>query len=337
MDIDNDTPEQGASLADTLRAELSKAPPPDISEEIIEDGPNRDEVGRFAQKPEQAAEQAPPEQVPDQPQGVQPPASWSKEDRAVFQTLPPNVQELLSRREREMTADYTRKTQEIAEIRRFSDEIRPVFEKNQQLIAHAGAPPAQVMDQLLGMYGYSQRDPLGYLKWAAESLGVDLSQLNQAPRDEYVDPAFNELRNQLTPLSQQVQSVTEYIQEQQRLQQEQAVQQVQSTIETFAQEKDTSGQPLRPYFEQVKVAMGRLLQPDANGNALANDLQDAYDKATWADPAIRAELQKPKAPDETVKNAKQVAAMNVRSSGGASAEASGSLRDTLRDEMARMR
>lgn len=334
MDIDNDTPEQGASLADTLRSELSKAPPPDISEEIIEDGPSRDEVGRFAPKTEQAAEQAPPVQVPDQPQGVQPPASWSKEDRAVFATLPPNVQELLSRREREMTADYTRKTQEIAEIRRFSDEMRPVFEKNQQLIAHAGAPPAQVMDQLLGMYGFSQRDPAGYLKWAAQSLGVDLSQLTAAS-DEYVDPAFNELRNQLAPLNQQVQSVTQYIQEQERQRQEQERQQTLSAIETFANEKDTSGQPLRPYFEQVKVAMGRLLQPDANGNAMATDLQDAYDKATWADPSIRAELQKPKAPDKTVENAKKVAAMNVKSSGGASAESAGSLRDTLREEMAR--
>jgi len=335
MSIENDTPEEGASLADTLRAELSKAPPPDIPDEVIEDGPARDEVGRFAPKQGERP-QAQPEPIPDQPQGIQPPASWSKEDRAVFATLPPNVQELLSRREREMTADYTRKTQEIADIRRFSDEIRPVFEKNQQLIAHAGASPAQVVDQLLGMYGYSQRDPVGYLKWAAQSLNVDLAQLTQ-PADEYVDPAFNELRNQLQPLSQQVQSVTQYIQEQQRLQQEQALQQVQSTIETFASEKDASGQPLRPYFEQVKVAMGRLLQPDANGNALATDLQDAYDKATWADPAIRAELQKPKPANDVVKAAKQVAAMNVRSSGMASSEASGSLRDTLRDEMARMR
>jgi len=335
MDIENDTPDEGASLADTLRAELAKAPTPDIPEEIVEDGPARDEVGRFAQKPGEQPQAQPVQPIPDQTQGVQPPASWSKEDRAVFATLPPNVQDLLSRREREMTADYTRKTQEIAEIRRFSDDIRPVFEKNQQLIAHAGAPPAQVMDQLLGMYGYSQRDPAGYLKWAAQSLGVDLSQLTQAPTDEYADPGLLELRNQLTPLHQQVQSVTQYIQEQQRQQQEQAVQQTLSVIESFAQEKDASGTPLRPYFEQVKVSMGRLLQPDANGNALATDLQDAYDKATWADPAIRAELQKPKAPDETVKNAKQVRAMNVRSNGAASAEASGSLRDTLRDELAR--
>jgi hypothetical protein len=335
MDIENDTPEEGASLADTLRAELSKAPPIEASEEIIEDGPSRDEVGRFAPKPEGEQPQAQPVQpIPDQTQGAQPPASWSKEDRAVFATLPPNVQELLARREREMTADYTRKTQEIAEIRRFSDDIRPVFEKNQQLIAHAGAPPAQVMDQLLGMYGYSQRDPAGYLKWAAQSLGVDLSQLT-APTDEYVDPAFNELRNQITPLNQQIQSVTQYIQQQEAARQEQERQQTLSTIDTFAQEKDASGTPLRPYFEQVRVAMGRLLQPDANGNAIASDLQDAYEKATWADPSIRAELQKPKLADQTVQNAKKVAAMNVRSSGGASVESAGSLRDTLREEFAR--
>lgn len=333
MDIENDTPEEGASLADTLRAELAKAP----VEEFADEGPSRDEVGRFAQKaekPETQGEQpqAQPQAIPDQTQGTQPPASWSKEDRETFATLPPNVQELISRRERERDADYTRKTQEIADIRRFSDEVRPILDKHQSLIAHAGVHPSQFIDQLSGMYAYSQRDPAGYLKWAAQSLGVDLSALNPAPADEYIDPGVLELRNQLTPLTQQVHGVTQYIQQQQLAQQERERQETLSAIETFANEKDATGNPVRPHFEKVKGAMSQMLMA-----GMATDLPDAYDKAVWADPSIRSELQKPKAPDETVQNAKRVAAMNVKSSGvgSGSGEAAGSLRDTLRDEYQR--
>lgn len=323
--------ETSGSIADTLKDLTSGMNGDDfrITEGGVTDeepeGRARDEHGRFAPKTKDDAptEAAPVAENPDQQQGVQPPASWSKEHRETFAKLPPDVQRYITERERERDADYTRKTQEIADIRRFSDEIRPIIDKHQQLIAHTGAAPAQVMDQLFGMYAFSQRDPAGYLKWAAQSLGVDLSTMNQAP-DEYVDPAFNELRQTIDPLRQQVQGVTSWIQQQEELR-------VQNEIASFANAADANG-PLHPHFEKVKVEMGRLM-----GAGIATSLQDAYDRAVWADPSIREELTKPKTPDPVVENAKRVAALNHKPKGVSqgSEEPTGSMRDTLRDEMRR--
>ena len=322
MEVENGIPEEGTSpsITDTLRDQLANMPDFE-AEEAAERA--RDEQGRFAAKQaeERAPEQAP--EITDPAQGVQPPVSWSKEDRAVFATLPPNVQELLSRREREMTADYTRKTQEIAEVRRFSDEVKPIIDRHAPLIAHAGVPAGQVLDQLFSLYEHSQRDPVGYIKWAAQSMNVDLSALQPAPVDEYVDPGVQELRNQNQALLQQVQSVSQYIQQQQ-------TQQVQSQIESFAKAADETGQPMRPHFDKVKGEMSRLL-----GAGIVNTLEEAYDRAVWSDPSIREDLIKPKQVAPAVEAAKRV--KNIRSSGlgPATDTATGSLRDTLRDAMAK--
>jgi hypothetical protein len=56
----------------------------------------------------------------------------------------------------------------------------------------------------------------------------------------------------------------------------------QSTIQTV---EAFRADPAHPYFEDVRATMSTLLRAGQ-----AKDLQDAYDKATWADPTIRASL-----------------------------------------------
>jgi hypothetical protein len=60
------------------------------------------------------------------------------------------------------------------------------------------------------------------------------------------------------------------------------VAETQRSIQSFAEAKGEDGQPLRPFFAEVRATMGRLME-----NGTANDLADAYDKAIWATPAIR--------------------------------------------------
>lgn len=311
------------SIADTIREQI-EAP----------DDRARDEHGRFAPKASDATTEQPATPVeaaapaiPDQPQGVQPPASWTKEDRAVFATLPPNVQDILSRREREMAADYTRKTQEISDIRRFSDEVRPIIERYQPLIAETGAAPGQVIDELFKVFDFSRRDPVGYLKWAAQNLGVELPELNPAP-DEYIDPSVVQLRNQLTPLAQQVESVTQYIAQQE---QQRANDKIQSEIASFVNERDQAGNPTHPHFDKVRGEMGRLM-----GAGIAATLGEAYERAVWADPAIREELTRPKEQPPS-DSARKLAAASARPKGvsAASEAASGSMRDTIREMLNR--
>lgn len=288
----------------------------------------RDEQGRFAPKQETTGEQpqAQPQIQPDhQPEAVKPPMSWSKEQQAVFAALPPDVQRIISDRDKATHDAFLQKTSEIADIKRFSDEVRPIIDRYQPLIAQTGAPAGQVLDELFRIYEFSNRDPAGYLKWAAQSMGVDLSTLNQAP-DEYVDPGLSELRGQQSQLAQQVQSVASWIQQQT---QERQV----SEIRAFADEKDAQGNLTHPHIGNVWQKMAQLQE-----KGLASTLQEAYDMAAWSDPSIREQLTRPKQPDETVENAKRVQSMNVKAKGvGPAADtATGSIRDTLRDQMSRL-
>jgi hypothetical protein len=56
-------------------------------------------------------------------------------------------------------------------------------------------------------------------------------------------------------------------------------QQLESTISQFAAD------PKRPFFNDVRFHMGQLIQAGA-----AKSLEEAYEQATWANPAIRAHL-----------------------------------------------
>ena len=49
---------------------------------------------------------------------IAPPNSWSAEDKALFSKLPPEAQAVVARRESEREAQFTRRTQEIAEERK---------------------------------------------------------------------------------------------------------------------------------------------------------------------------------------------------------------------------
>ncbi len=107
---------------------------------------------------------------------------------------------------------------------------------------------------------------------------------------------------------------------------------------------DTFGSdPKHPYFQDVKVHMGRLMSAGA-----AKDMQDAYDQATWANPVIRQQLlqQQTEAADKdraaAVAKAKQASAVNLNGSplAGASANGAGtkgkSVLDSVRETIANM-
>jgi hypothetical protein len=69
--------------------------------------------------PEDAAEPDEPEEEPEEPEApaIQPPASWSKEDKAAFAAMPPEAQEIVTRRETERDRFLQSKAQEAAQTR----------------------------------------------------------------------------------------------------------------------------------------------------------------------------------------------------------------------------
>src|SRR6185312_5514951 len=102
------------------------------------------------------------------------PASMSAADKQMFAKLPPEAQAFLARRESEVTAGLTQKTQALSEKSRRYESLDQVLEPRRQQFAMMGVSEAQAMAQLLALSDFATRDINSFLKYMAQQRGVDL-------------------------------------------------------------------------------------------------------------------------------------------------------------------
>lgn len=205
---------------------------------------------------------------------IEPPQQWAEEDKEVFRNLPKEGQDFLLRRHRDMEADYTRKTQEVADVRKALEPIQQSLELN-------GISQGDYISRLRAADQYLAQSPKEAIQWLANNYGVNLSEVGQSGEsedDEFKDPYVQQLERKVQELEGKFQS-----REQQE--QEQSQQQLVQQVNEFAQATDESGNTKHPHFEEVKTHMGALMQSGA-----ANTLEEAYDQAVWARPDLREKL-----------------------------------------------
>ena len=209
------------------------------------------------------------------PQPIEPPARWTADNKAKFATWPRDVQEIVLERVRETEADYTRKTQEAAELRRSAEPIlnavKPFEAYLSQIAPAVGQTPDQMIGSLLGVeYQLRTGDPyqkVQALAQIAASYGIDLAALSRGEMPAAPDPHYQQLRQAYGSLGQEVSQLRALMdQEQQR--------QTYQQIEAFASAKDDAGRPKHPHFERVRGVMGQLLRADETMT-----LDAAYQKA----------------------------------------------------------
>lgn len=283
-------------------------------------GPSRDERGRFASakgegdKPDAQTEAVAPEVQPAQTeQPIEPPARWTEADKAAFAALPREAQALLSERNKAMEADYTRKTQEIAEFRRHAEPllnaVQPYGEYLNTIGQQMGRQPAELIQNLLNVEyrlrtGSPQEKAQALAKIAAD-YGIAPQPMGtadgQQPMATQPDPYVNHLYQQMPAIGQELnqlkQTVQQYEAERLNLQ-----------IEAFQNAKDANGQLLHPYFEDVRSHMAALI---AAGSAAT--IEEAYalavqpiNKVVQSSQAVSQQAND-KARQEAVEKAKRAA------------------------------
>ncbi len=217
-----------------------------------------------------------PEPVPTLPGAVSPstaqpvapakipaPQEWSGLAKVKWDLLPAAVQqEIATREQSRMTA-----TQDLLPVKELVDVNREF------LVNQAGSIP-EAMRQMMQFARMSVDNPVALAEHILRSKGIDprqafAGQPNQAPQQAQA-PDLQSYVQQL--VQQAIQPITAQAEQQQ-------TQQLQTTIEQFAAD------PKRPFFNDVRVHMGQLIQAGA-----AKSLDEAYEQATWANPAIRAHL-----------------------------------------------
>ena len=282
MDTEAQTAPETVSVSDDVRADVAAALSSLKEPEAVVDTPEvaaagdedetakaarlRDERGRFTKAEEAALAAAQTVTDPDPVKAsteaastpLSAPTSWSAEAKAEWQKLPPALQQAVSKREAEMSSGSQRWSDEK---RGYEETLAPLRAAAQSL----GIDERTGLNRLLSADQYLRRDPQGAIAWLANAYKVDLSKLasNPQPQQQQVDPALAQLHQEVFSLKSTI--------EQQR------AAEIESSINSFKEGKE--------HFDAVRVTMGRMMAAGEAGT-----MQEAYDKACWANPEVRQKL-----------------------------------------------
>lgn len=271
-----------------------------------------------------------PEKPADNTQPLSPHPRWSTEEKAAFAALPREAQAFVLKRESDVEKNLTQKTQEIAEQRKNYEGLESVLAPRRQAMARQGGE-AQVINQLLQLSDFANNDPAGFIQWWAKDRNIDLSSFVPKPAEgEYVDPALHAAQKR-------IESVEQRIAQREQQEQQARTQATQSEIDKFSSEADSTGKPIRPYFNEVRNEMSALFKAN-----LVNTLDDAYQRAIYANPGIRQKLfdEQKKADEASRLNATKEAAAKASKAAGVqvktktpatSGKAKGTWEDTVDD------
>lgn len=258
----------------------------------------RDEAGRFAPKPQEAAPVDPPA---DPPVWERPPASWKKDYHEQWGTIDPKVREYVWQREEQMRKGV----EPLLTKAQFADAMHQAIEPYRETIRGLGIPEHEAVAALMKA-DYTLRttnDPAAraaYFQQLAQAYGVNLGGSQNAPQantQQGVDPVVWQLQNELNKVRGEVMG---WKQQQEMVENQTLL----GEIESFSQKAE--------HFEDARPTMIQLLQ-----SGVAHTLEDAYEKAVRLDPELFDSVQVSKQAE--LENAKRVAADRAAKSARANA------------------
>lgn len=241
----------------------------------------------------------------------QPPQSWRAEAKAEYAKLSESARREIHKREHEFhtgIAQYKGAAQ-------FAQTMLTEFKPYEALIRSQNHTPAAMTRDFLNVHytlstGTPQQKVAAVIEGAAK-YGVTVQDLQAAFGNVQSTPQ-GEVHPLVTQLQKQVQELTGKITEQEQRSVRDVQTEAQTSIERFANEKAPDGKPKHEFFQKVAVDMGALIE---TGRAV--DMDDAYNKAIWINPEVRATLMarqaeaERKTAAEKAAAARQAASVNV--------------------------
>lgn len=206
------------------------------------------------------------------------PKSWRKEMEPHWNSLPPEVHEYVHTREAQVMRGIQQYQGAAQQWQALIEPYAPVFQ------AQPDAQPVQIMQGLMNTHLQLLNPSLPTEKKQAilSRLAVDYG----IPLEGFTPPQIDP---RVSQLEQQLQSMQQIFQNQQRASYEAGLQDWTKKIEAFAAD------PKNAFFHEVGNDILRFIQTGA-----ATDLQSAYELACWANPAVRAKMMGPQpAPSPT--------------------------------------
>lgn len=264
-----------------------------------------------------------------------PPTTWTPAAAAKWAALDPDVRAEIARRENDMFSGLEQYKSGATFAREVQGFLRPV----ESVLAQHGVAPQQFLQNLVQGHliladtslPATQRQQIAAN--LLKSYGIELPPAGDGqpdPNAPYVDPEVKALRERMEALESTRQSEANQAAMRER-------QQRAETIRAFAEEPAH-----KEYFDLVVDDMTVLIR----GSGGTMSLQDAFDKACYANPTVRAKMvakaeaaaveKAQKDAQERAAEVKKATATNVKTSGhqGRGTAPSESMEDTMKDTLA---
>ncbi len=248
----------------------------------------------------------------DAPKPGEPPAHWSAEHKKVFATLAPEGKTFVLGRMKDMEADYTRKTQEIAGLRKEYEAVDQIFTPQRDKLKAANLTASQVIqgwaNAEIALQSGDPTTQINLLAGVAKSYKVDPIQLAtqilivagiadpkaalegaaaQAAERAKSQPAAVVLPPEVMAKLGKVDQIAAHVEGQQRASAEAEVTRINNELETFKAATDAGGALLHPYFDELMEDMGRLVEQATAAKRPVPPIDQLYQEAIFANPAVR--------------------------------------------------
>jgi hypothetical protein len=272
--------------------------------------------------PEDEAIEAPPQEAIAAPEVVAraAPQSWAKDRHEVWSKLPPDAQDYIEQRERQMHEGLSQYKEHHELGRAMRETVTPYM----PILTAQGIDPPKAFASLLNAhYRLTQGSP-EQRSAAYEQLGVTLG-IRQASQQQQVDPNVRAALERVERLEG-------------ALTQKQQQEYQQARVKTEAEVTAFASDPANTHFDDVAEDVIVFINAGMS-------LKDAYEKAVWANPVTRAKetarLQSEaqaslrEKSKQDAERAKKASGSNVRSrdTRKAPTEPLGKMDDTMRETL----
>lgn len=234
-------------------------------------------------KTDQQPEAGKVEPAKPQPPAIDAPASWSAEMKAKWAALPSEAQQYVAQREQEAHA-------RISQLGQYAKQMEPIHKaisEHSSYIQQVGKPTAQFVSELFNAAQALDRDPVSALKELARVYRVDpFTLIDDGTQTQQPSPEVASLQRDIAQLRAQQQQWDNERQQQVKAAEEAKLNALYSEVDQFAKDKPDWSTLQADII--ANVAAIREAKPQASN---AEVLQDAYDRARWANPVTRAKMQ----------------------------------------------
>jgi hypothetical protein len=201
-----------------------------------------------------------------------PPPHWNGTAKIDWNKIPAPLRESIAK-------DY----EAIAPMR----ELAPVLQQYTPLLQQRyGGNIAQGVGAVMQLYSNAIGKPVDFIRDFCQQFNIDpqtLGGTGQPVQGQQVQEQPD--RDPYAPRFQQIETALQHLAQQPVIHQQN---QIQSDIQKFQTAIKPDGSVEHPYFNDVRAHMASLMQTPGGPTSL----NDAYEQACWAVPAIRAELQR---------------------------------------------